>query len=674
MADEEDAQKAVQEETLTDYLKRRNLVPPTHYTSKIWKYFGFKVDDKDKKYVFCGLCGAKLEYCRNTTNMGTHLKGVHPLFYAKSELQKKSTDEASSSKSRTADGNEGTPEDESQRTLEDSFPATTTMPASSRRAKDITNAIGYFVAKDMMPISTTGGVGFKRLIRVLEPRYVIPHRKTFTDKTIPAMYNSLRNDCVGPLVSSATSFALTTDCWTSRATQSFIGVTIHLITDNFQMKSFALANKELPVSHNAENLAAALEKVLEECGLLHNNVVSVTTDNAANIDNAVCDVLSWPHLGCFGHTLNLAVKAGLKIGQVKGAVARCSRLVTYFHKSSRATYLLEVKQQALGLPSHSLLQDVETRWNSTLDMIERVLEQQSAICATLIDQKRLDLMPQDSEFKILEGVATIIKPFRRITSQVSGEEYVTVSAVKPLLHYLINTLKEDQSSSDTSTKTTTLGNTRAGASNCVADVTKSARKAILDNLSTRYQGSLVNMLLCSASFMDPRFKSLPFVSVDYKKEIHTNVNQQAIDLMRSSKRNLESSNKEVSGSGTGPPRKKRKHPNETWSVILGPMFKKESEDTCGTSTDDQVDKEFQKYLAEDLILIDDNPLKWWRDNQLRYPVLSKIAQQLLCIPATSVPCERLFSTSGNIITPKRASLDPNNASMLCFLAQNLPDK
>ena len=377
-------------------------------------------------------------------------------------------------------------------------------------------------------------------------------------------------------------------------------------------------------------------------------------------------------MGCFGHSLNLAVKAGLKIGQVKDAVARCSRVVTYFHKCSRATYLLEVKQQALGLPSHSCLQEVEARWNSTLDMIERALEQQSAICATRIDQKRLDLMPQDSEFKILEGVATIIKPFCRNTSQVSGEENMTISAVKPLLHYLINTY---QSSSDTSTKTTTLGNTRAGASNCVVAVTESARKAILDNLSTRYQGSLVNMLLCSASFMDPRFKSLPFVSVDYKKEIHANVKQQAINLMRSSKRNLESSDKEASGSGTGPPRKKSKHPDEAWSVILGPMFKKGSEDACGTSTDDQeVDKEFQKYLAEDLILIDNNPLKWWRDNQLRYPVLSKIAQQLLCIPATSVPCERLFSTSGNIITPKRALLDPNNASMLCFLAQNLPDK
>jgi len=72
------------------------------------------------------------------------------------------------------------------------------MPASSRKAKDITNAIGYFVAKDMMPIITTSGVGFKQLAHVLEPRYVIPHRKTFTDKTIPAMYNSLRDDCVRP--------------------------------------------------------------------------------------------------------------------------------------------------------------------------------------------------------------------------------------------------------------------------------------------------------------------------------------------------------------------------------------------------------------------------------------------------------------------------------------------
>ena len=39
---------------------------------------------------------------------------------------------------------------------------------------------------------------------------------------------------------------------------------------------------------------------------MENNVACVTTDNAVNIANAVCDVLSWLHLGCFGY---IAVKS-----------------------------------------------------------------------------------------------------------------------------------------------------------------------------------------------------------------------------------------------------------------------------------------------------------------------------------------------------------------------------
>ena len=89
---------------------------------------------------------------------------------------------------------------------------------------------------------------------------MIPCKKTFTKKNFT---NSLRNDCVELLVSSSTSFDLTTDCWTSLVTQSFIGITIHFIADKFNLKSYTLANEELPVSHNADNLAAALKRVFE---------------------------------------------------------------------------------------------------------------------------------------------------------------------------------------------------------------------------------------------------------------------------------------------------------------------------------------------------------------------------------------------------------------------------
>ena len=48
------------------------------------------------------------------------------------------------------------------------------------------------------------------------------------------------------------------------------------------------------------------------------------------------------------------------------------------------------------------------------------------------------------------------------------------------------------------------------------------------------------------------------------------------------------------------------------------------------------------------------------------------AKKLLCIPATSTPSERLFSTAGYVINSKRACLDADNVNMLCFLAENLP--
>jgi len=44
--------------------------------------------------------------------------------------------------------------------------------------------------------------------------------------------------------------------------------------------------------------------------------------------------------------------------------------------------------------------------------------------------------------------------------------------------------------------------------------------------------------------------------------------------------------------------------------------------------------------------VDSDPLIWWKANEGRFPQMAKLAKRYLCIPATSVASERVFSTSG----------------------------
>ena len=42
-----------------------------------------------------------------------------------------------------------------------------------------------------------------------------------------------------------------------------------------------------------------------------------------------------------------------------------------------------------------------------------------------------------------------------------------------------------------------------------------------------------------------------------------------------------------------------------------------------------------------------NPLEFWRANEAVYSLIVLQAQQLLCVPATPLPCERLFIADGS---------------------------
>ena len=54
-----------------------------------------------------------------------------------------------------------------------------------------------------------------------------------------------------------------------------------------------------------------------------------------------------------------------------------------------------------------------------------------------------------------------------------------------------------------------------------------------------------------------------------------------------------------------------------------------------------------------------------------YPALAEYAKKVLGVPATSVASERVFSTSGDIVTAQRSSLSTDQVDMLVFLKKTI---
>lgn len=86
----------------------------------------------------------------------------------------------------------------------------------------------------------------------------------------------------------------------------------------------------------------------------------------------------------------------------------------------------------------------------------------------------------------------------------------------------------------------------------------------------------------------------------------------------------------------------------------------------------EIDYEMKLYLSLPLIVAEAEPLAWWKAHHVEeMPMISKVARKYLCVPASSVPSERVFSASGHILSPSRSKLTADNVNMLTFLHYNL---
>jgi hypothetical protein len=62
--------------------------------------------------------------------------------------------------------------------------------------------------------------------------------------------------------------------------------------------------------------------------------------------------------------------------------------------------------------------------------------------------------------------------------------------------------------------------------------------------------------------------------------------------------------------------------------------------------------------------------EFWEQKGSLFPRLAKIAQQLLCVPATNLSSERNFNYAGLTVTDRRSRIEPDMLDQLLFIRSN----
>lgn len=306
----------------------------------------------------------------------------------------------------------------------------------------------------------------------------------------------------------------------------------------------------------------------------------------------------------------------------------------------------------MGLPSLKLKQDCVTRWNSTFDMFKRIILIKNAVISTLAILQNDVVILTQAEWEIVTRAIDVLQIFNEVTIEVSSEKTVSISKLLIFSSSMCHTME-----------------TYVNDINLPYEVQQMA-STLKFELNKRFGDIEDNEIIAQASILDPRFKKYGFTSVNkfnnsysYLRSRLGNIRQPIHMSTTATTSSATTSSEATSLASTSIP------PS---SSLLWKIYEEKVEQFKSTqSSTAAAIIELDRYMQESLLNRYEDPLKWWYERKTVYPLLYTFVTKRLCVTATSVPSERIFSEAGQIITQKRNRLDTRKSSQLIFLHNNL---
>lgn len=526
---------------------------------------------------------------------------------------------------------------------------------SSNEKSKIKMACVNFVAKDLRPFYAIEGDGlFDLLEQVMLISKSHPHMtRSDLEKLIPCA-NTVRSDVVKiggqrmkdieTMIHKAIEFAggicITTDMWTDEHRhRSYVCLTAHfyLLEDGKPcLKNFVIhMNVMEELSKTAANLKIYIENVLIKYRLDLNENVTFVHDRGSNIKSALS---TYKQIFCFAHMINNLVRKMCQNDFIKTLIENSSKLVQYCKKSGLLDMI--AKDGGTTLQSHC-----PTRFNTVEKMFHSILENYSHIVKALDAKEKADkkLTVMDKitclNKAAMKEIRSFLHIFTKMTEEISGEKYGTMHRVWFMIEQIHKKLIFNVYDSD------------------IVEEMKVNGRIYMHENRKEFSPTIEHKI---SVFLHPMMKSLKMLNPEMKEELLTYVNSmikpQVVNVEHTSRSELN-----IVEDGTVE--------DNNDNILEAFLDDKLSESENSNRYCDElnryiklclpVDSQFKTFKLED----------WWFENQQIYQKLSRLFFRINCIPATSIPSERTFSTSGYIVNEKRSRLEPEAIESI-FLVRN----
>uniref|UniRef100_A0A7N0V8U3 Transposase n=1 Tax=Kalanchoe fedtschenkoi TaxID=63787 RepID=A0A7N0V8U3_KALFE len=465
---------------------------------------------------------------------------------------------------------------------------------------------------------------FKIFCKGLNPNFKLMSRNRLRSD-IQLIHQKEKKRMYKYLDSISSRISLTTDIWTTKQQgMGSICITAHFVDDDWVLKKKIICFQHIEYPHDGP----ALSKVLRDSILdwnIDKKLFSLVVDNASTNDWMVKDVKLWLcpksllplegvffHVRCSAHILNLIVSDGLEM--IKDTITMIRRSVRYLTHSNYSKQKFENAKKHCKLENKKKVPtDVSTQWNSTYLMIEAALELKDAFFRLSEIDSNYEHNPTDHEWEHAKLLCEYLKTFYNATLQFAGSSFPTSNIFFPLICDIGLKLKDWEYGSDE----------RLG-------IFALRMRLKFDKY---WEGCFVMPVVAKVeNIVSDIYNLYAGIASSESSSVVANV-----------------SNDHIGGSTVC----------SLGESLLG--FSSWYKD-AKLGRIRQMKTEMQIYLEEPLLTLDSNAkfeiLDWWKLNASRFPMLSKIARDILAVPMTTVASEAVFSIGGRVVDDHRASLLP----------------